>query len=150
MNYSYNWLKTLLEFEMDPHQLAERLTMIGHEVEEVKYLGEGLERVMVGRVLAVKPHPQADRLRLVTVDYAGADTVEVVCGAPNVMEGRNYPLALEGAVLPGGMEIKRARIRGIESCGMLCSEKELSLSEEASGLMELDDSLKPGMPMSLP
>jgi phenylalanyl-tRNA synthetase beta chain len=147
MNYSYNWLKTLLEFEMDPDQLAERLTMIGHEVEEVRYLGQGLERVMVGRVVAVKPHPQADRLRLVTVDYAGAEPVEVVCGAPNVMEGKNYPLALEGAVLPGGMEIKRARIRGIESCGMLCSEKELNLSEEASGLMELDDSLKPGMPL---
>ena len=147
MNLSYNWLKTLLDFEMDPRQVADRLTMIGHEVEDVQYLAEGLERVMVGRVLSIRPHPKADRLRLATVDYAAAEPVEVVCGAPNVMEGKNYPLALVGAILPGGMEIKEARIRGVESCGMLCSEKELRLSDEASGLMELDDSLQPGIPL---
>ncbi|MBN2288402.1 MAG: phenylalanine--tRNA ligase subunit beta [Candidatus Glassbacteria bacterium] len=147
MNLSYNWLKTLLDFDLDPHGLAERLTMLGHEVAGVQYLGEGLERVLVGRVLAVRPHPKADRLRLATVDYAGPGPVEVVCGAPNVMEGKNYPLALVGAVLPGGMEIKQARIRGVESSGMLCSEIELGLSDEASGLMELDGSLEPGIPL---
>ena len=147
MNLSFNWLKTLLEFEMDSRQVADRLTMIGHEVEEVEYLGQGLEQVRVGRVLSIRPHPKADRLRLVAVDYAGREPVEVVCGAPNVMEGRNYPLALVGAVLPGGMEIKKARVRGIESCGMLCSERELGLSDDVTGLMELDDSLKPGTPL---
>ena len=146
MNLSYNWLKTLLDFELNPRQVADRLTMIGHEVEEVEYLGQGLEQVRVGRVLSIRPHPKADRLRLVAVDYADREPVEVVCGAPNVMEGRNYPLALVGAVLPGGMEIKKARVRGIESCGMLCSERELGLSDDVTGLMELDDSLKPGTP----
>jgi len=144
MNLSYNWLKTLLDFKMDPHQVAERLTMIGHEVEDVRYLGQGLDRVVVGRVLSIGPHPKADRLRLVTVDYGGREPVEVICGAPNVMEGKNYPLAQVGAVLAGGMKITRAKIRGVESCGMLCSERELGFSDEAAGLMELEDSLEPG------
>ncbi|MEA2062185.1 MAG: phenylalanine--tRNA ligase subunit beta, partial [Gemmatimonadota bacterium] len=147
MNISYNWLKTLLDFNWDVQALAERLTMIGHAVEDVHYLGEGLGQVVVGRAVGVRPHPGADRLRLVTVEYGGPGPVEVVCGAPNVEEGKNYPLALAGSVLPGGMEIKKAKIRGVESCGMLCSEQELGFSEQAAGLLELDGSLEPGMPL---
>lgn len=148
MNVSYNWLKSLIDIDLSPQELASVLARIGHEVEEVLYLGAGLEKVVVGRAASLRPHPDADKLRLVTVDYGAGEGVEVVCGAPNVQAGNLYPLALEGAVLPGGFELKRTRIRGVESRGMLCSERELGLSEEASGLMELGPDLEPGTPLA--
>ncbi len=148
MDVSYNWLKSLIDFEIEPHELAERLTMSGHAVEEMQRLGEGLDDVVVARVVSLRPHPNADRLRLAQVDYGAQATVEVVCGAPNVAEGGAYPLAPEGAVLSGGFKIKKAKIRGVESRGMLCSRRELGLSEEASGLMELSGSLAPGTPLA--
>ncbi len=148
MDVSYKWLKSLVDFDIEPHELAERLTMSGHAVEEMHRLDEGLEDVVVARVVGLRPHPDADRLRLVEVDYGAEATVEVVCGAPNVAEGGTYPLAPEGAVLPGGFKIKKAKIRGVVSRGMLCSQKELGISDESSGLMELDGSLAPGTPLA--
>jgi len=148
MKISYNWLKSLIDFDLTPAELAERLTLNGQAVEELHRLGAGLDGVVVGRATAIRPHPGADRLRLVSVDYGEGRSVEVVCGAPNAAEGGTYPLALEGAVLAGGFEIKRAKIRGVESCGMLCSERELGISEDASGLMELDGALAPGTPLA--
>jgi len=147
MNISYKWLKTLIDFDLSPQELAARLTMLGHAVDELLYLGQGIEGVVVGRATALRPHPDADKLRLVTVDYGAGSTLEVVCGAPNVRQGGLYPLALVGTVLPGGFELKKAKIRGVESQGMLCSEKELGLSDESSGLLELDESARPGMPL---
>jgi len=144
MNISYNWLKSLIDFDLPPHELAERFTMSGHAVEEMSYLGEGLEGIVVGRADSIRPHPNADKLKLVVVDYGRGENVEVVCGAPNARVGGVYPLALEGTVLPGGFEIKKTKIRGVQSCGMLCSEAELGLSDDASGLMELDSALEPG------
>ncbi len=148
MDVSYNWLKSLVDFDIEPHELAERLTMSGHAVEEMHRLGEGLEDVVVARVVSLRSHPNADRLRLAEVNFGADSTVEVVCGAPNVAEGGTYPLAPEGAVLAGGFKIKKAKIRGVESRGMLCSQRELGISDDASGLMELDNSLEPGAPLT--
>jgi len=148
MNISYNWLKSLIDFDLDPHELAERLTMSGHEVEEMSYLGEGLEGIVVGRAAGIRPHPDADKLKLVEVDCGRGENVEVVCGAPNVKQGGLYPLALQETTLPGGFKIKKTKIRGVESCGMLCSEAELGLSDDAAGLMELDSGHEPGTPLA--
>ena len=148
MNISYKWLKSLLEFELTPQQVAERLTRIGHAVEELTYLGSGFESVLAARALKVSKHPNADKLKLVEADYGATETLEVVCGAPNVKEGGLYPLALSGARLAGGMTVEKVKIRGVESRGMLCSEKELGLSAESAGLMELDPVWKPGTPLA--
>ncbi len=82
MNISYNWLKSLIDFDLDPHELAERLTMSGHAVEEMSYLGEGLEGIVVGRAACIRPHPDADKLKLVEVDSGRGENVEVVCVRP--------------------------------------------------------------------
>ncbi|MEA1996058.1 MAG: phenylalanine--tRNA ligase subunit beta, partial [Gemmatimonadota bacterium] len=152
MNISYKWLKSLIDFDLAPQELAEKLTLIGHEVDELRFLGEAFEGLVVGRAEGIREHPGADKLKLVEVNCGaaleGGASIEVVCGAPNVKVGGLYPMAQEGAVLPGGFKIKRAKIRGVESRGMLCSERELGLSEEASGLMELDPGLAPGTPLA--
>jgi len=137
MNVSYRWLQALApDLEGTPEQLAERLTDLGYPVESLHRLSEGLGDIVVARVLEVRPHPNADRLRVCQVD-TGAGTVQVVCGAPNVEAGGWYPLAPVGATLPGGMEIRKARLRGEASEGMLCSEAELGLGRGRDGLMEL-------------
>jgi len=139
MRFNYRWLCEYLGFEPPLDELCRTLTMGGIEVEELLDLGAGHGRIVVGEALALEPHPQADRLRLVTVRHGegAGDVIKLVCGAPNVEVGRKYPLALEGATLPDGLTIKKTKIRGVESCGMLCSARELGLSEDADGLMEL-------------
>ena len=147
MNVSVKWLKEYVDFELSPEALAERLLMLGMEIESIKQLGEGLDRVVVGRINTVEKHPKADKLVLCNVDV-GADTdAQIVCGAPNAREGLIAPVALIGAQLPNGLTIKRANIRGEESQGMLCSEMELAISDEASGLMELPDDIQIGAPL---
>ncbi len=137
MNVTLNWLKTYIDFEFSPHELADRLTMLGVEVEAVKQLNTGLDGVVVGKIGAVGPHPNADNLVLCQVDVGKAEELQIVCGAPNVREGMLTPVATVGATLPIGLTIKPAQLRGEVSQGMLCSEKELGFSEDASGLMEL-------------
>ena len=137
MNVTLNWLKNYIDFEFVPSELADRLTMLGIEVEAIKQLGAELEGVVVGSVTAIRPHPNADKLVLCQVDIGEAEELQIVCGAPNVREGMLAPVATIGATLPIGLTIKRAKLRGEESHGMLCSEKELGLSEDAAGLMEL-------------
>ena len=144
MNVTLNWLKTYIDYEFSPSELADRLTMLGIEVEAVKQLGTGLDGVVVGRVDAVRPHPDADKLVLCQVDVGGTEPLQIVCGAPNVREGMFAPVATIGATLPIGLTIKRAKLRGEVSQGMLCSEKELGLSEDAAGLMELSTDISPG------
>ncbi len=148
MNVTQNWLKTYIDFDFSPNELAERLTMLGIEVESVKQLGTALEGVVIGKVDAIRPHPNADKLVLCQVDIGEADTLQIVCGAPNVYEGMFAPVATIGTALPTGITIKRAKLRGEESHGMLCSEKELDISDEAAGLMELSSDLSIGSPLT--
>ncbi len=146
MNVSYNWLRSIAPtIEEDPARLAERLGMLGAPVDEISVRGEGLRDVVVARVEEVRPHPNADRLRLCTVN-AGGDRLQVVCGAPNVVAGRFYPFAPIGAILPGGIEIRKAKIRGEYSEGMLCSAAELGLGRDHSGLLTLNGEWQPGAP----
>ena len=144
MNVTLNWLKEYIDFKFSPSELADRLTMLGIEVETIKQLGTGLEGVVVGKVNAVGPHSNADKLVLCQVDVGESENLQIVCGAPNVREGMLAPVATIGATLPIGLTIKSAKLRGEVSQGMLCSEKELGLSEDAAGLMELATDISVG------
>ena len=144
MNVTLNWLKTYIDFEFSPSELADQLTMLGVEVESIKQLGAELEGVVVGKVVSIKPHPNADKLVLCQVNTGETEELQIVCGAPNVREGMLAPVATIGATLPIGLTIKRAKLRGETSHGMLCSEKELGLSEDAAGLLELPPNISVG------
>ena len=148
MNVTLNWLKAYIDFEFSPSKLADRLTMLGVEVESVKHLGTELEGVIVGSVTSIRPHPNADKLVLCQVDTGETEELQIVCGAPNAREGMLAPVATIGATLPVGLTIKRAKLRGETSQGMLCSEKELGLSGDAAGLMELSTDIPLGTPLS--
>ena len=148
MNVTLNWLKTYINFALAPSELAERLTMLGIEVESIKHLGAELAGVVVGKVNAVTPHPNAEKLVVCQVDVGEAAELQIVCGAPNVQEGMQAPVATIGTALPNGLTIKRAKLRGTESHGMLCSEKELGLSDDAAGLMELPADFAAGTPLA--
>ncbi len=143
MIISYSWLKEFVDIPYSPEELADKLTLLGLEVASITPLGQGLTNVVVAQVMEVEPHPQADKLQVCSL-VAGDNKYTVVCGAPNVAVGQRVPLALEGCTLPGGMKIKHAKIRGVESQGMICSQKELGIGEDASGIMVLDESFKPG------
>ncbi len=148
MNISYRWLRELApEIQDEPEALAARLGMLGAPVEELARPGAGLGEVVVARVLRSRPHPNADRLTLCDVDAGGGEPVQVVCGAPNVEEGALYPFAPAGSSLPGGVELRRAKIRGEYSNGMLCSERELGLGRDGSGIMRLADAHTVGSPL---
>ena len=148
MNVTLNWLKAYIDFEFSPSELADRLTMLGVEVESVKHLGTELEGVIVGSVTSIRPHPNADKLVLCQVDTGETEELQIVCGAPNAREGMLAPVATIGATLPVGLTIKSAKLRGETSQGMLCSEKELGLSDDAAGLMELSTDIPLGTPLS--
>ena len=148
MNVTLNWLKNYIDFEYSASELADRLTMLGIEVESVKQPGAELEGVVVGSVNAIKPHPNADKLVLCQVDIGEPEELQIVCGAPNVREGMYAPVATIGTTLPNGLTIKRAKLRGETSQGMLCSEKELARSEDAAGLMELSTDIPIGTPLA--
>lgn len=135
MKLSEHWLRELVDPALSTAQLADLLTFGGIEVEAVEPVALAFDRVVVAEVLSVEKHPQADRLNVCQVN-AGAAPLTIVCGAPNVRAGMRVPAALVGARLPG-MEIKLAKVRGVESHGMLCSATELGLSDDASGLLEL-------------
>ena len=144
MNISYDWLKSLAPgLSESPDELAERLALLGAPVEEITPVAAGLEDLIIGQVKAVRGHPNADRLSLCEVDN-GEEVVQVVCGAPVIEEGGFYPFAPAGITLPGGLELRRAKIRGEYSNGMLCSEKELGLGRDASGIMLLSGDVTAG------
>jgi len=146
MKLSVTWLKSLAPVTWDADEIARRLTLAGLEVEGIERKRLQADGVVVGRVLDARPHPNADKLRLAKVD-AGGDVLDIVCGAPNCRAGITVALARIGAKLPGGLEIKRAKIRGEESFGMLCSASELGLSSASDGILELDDALQLGQPL---
>jgi phenylalanyl-tRNA synthetase beta chain len=143
MKVSLSWLKDYVTIEMDPADLAEALTMVGLEVESVSDRYGYLKSVYVGRIDAIAPHPSADKLRLCRVD-TGRQTISVVCGAPNIKTGMLSPIALPGTEFPEGFVLEKTMIRGQASEGMLCSEGELGLGEDRSGIMVLDPSLSIG------
>jgi phenylalanyl-tRNA synthetase beta chain len=137
MQFSESWLRSMVDARASTEELAQLLTMGGFEVEHVLAVAPPSSGIVVGAVLGVEAHPQADKLTLCRVDVGRGAAVEVVCGAPNVRAGMRAPCALPGARLPGGMEIKVAKVRGVASNGMLCSARELGLSQDHSGLLEL-------------
>jgi phenylalanyl-tRNA synthetase beta chain len=143
MKVSLNWLKDYVEIRMELKELTELLTMGGLEVGQVVQMGEGFEKVVVAEINSIRKHPNADRLTLVEAK-TDHEKVSIVCGATNIREGQKVPLALIGARLPNGMEIKKSKIRGVPSEGMLCSEIELGLGEDASGIMILPKDLTLG------
>lgn len=147
MKVTYNWLKEYVDFDLSPDQLAELLTMLGLEVEAMERIGEGFDDVVVAHVEEKRQHPNADKLSLCRVNN-GVEVLDVVCGAQNFKQSDTVVLAQIGAVLPGDFKIKKSKIRGEESCGMLCSEKELGLADDSAGIMILNDrSLVPGTPI---
>ncbi len=145
MIVTYNWLKEFVDFDYSAEELCDRLTMVGLEVDALEEIGGSLDSVVVARLESVDPHPDADRLTVCQVDN-GSETVQVVCGATNHRTGDLVAFAQPGSVLPGDFKIKKSKIRGQVSHGMLCSEKELGLSEEAAGIMILT----PGLPLGTP
>jgi len=147
MRVTYNWLKEFVDFEMSPAELAEKLTMAGLEVASLEDWGGRFAGIIVGEIVEELPHPKAERLRIYGVDL-GDGTVEVVSSAPNLRPGLKVPYAGPGTRLPDGTEVRRARIRGVWSEGMLCSEVELGLAPEAEGVMELPEDSEPGAPFA--
>ena len=137
MRISEAWLRESVNPDIKTPELVDQLTMAGLEVEGVDPAAGDFDGIVVGEVLEVKPHPNADRLSVCQVAIGVDEPLQIVCGAPNVHEGMRAPTALIGATLPGDFRIKNSKLRGEESFGMLCSQKELGLSEDAEGLMEL-------------
>jgi phenylalanyl-tRNA synthetase beta chain len=144
MKVSEQWLREWVDPPLSSHELAAQLTMAGLEVDRVEPAAPPFEQVVVGRVVALIQHPDADRLRVATVDIGQAEPLQIVCGAPNVAVEMYAPTALIGAVLPGGLAIKKSKLRGVESQGMLCSAKELGLAESSDGLLPLPANSRPG------
>ncbi|MCO7469249.1 phenylalanine--tRNA ligase subunit beta [Stenotrophomonas maltophilia] len=138
MKFSENWLRSHVPTTASRDELSAVLTAIGLEVEEVTALGDGLQHVVVARIVETERHPEADRLQVCRVDAGQAELLQIVCGAPNARPGLVAPLAMVGAQI-GELKIKPAKLRGVESNGMLCSAKELGLDNDASGLLELPD-----------
>ncbi|NCF21242.1 MAG: phenylalanine--tRNA ligase subunit beta, partial [Haliea sp.] len=136
MNISEQWLREWVSPELSTEELAHQITMAGLEVDAIDPVAGAFSRVVVAEIISADQHPDADKLRVCQVN-TGSETVQVVCGAPNARAGLKAPLATVGAVLPGDFEIKRAKLRGVESQGMLCAEQELGLSDASEGLMEL-------------
>ncbi len=147
MQISLDWLKELIDFDLDVETLTHKLTMIGLECEATPLIGS-LEKIVVCKVIASETHPNAANLKVCQVDCGGEEAVTIVCGAPNVRKGMKAPLALPGAVLGGEYKIKSIDKYGVTSDGMLCSEAELGLSDDQTGIMRLERSLKIGAPIA--
>jgi phenylalanyl-tRNA synthetase beta chain len=146
MIVTYNWIKEFVDCDLPAEELSHLLTMLGLEVERMEIVGGGMDDVVVAQVVEKAQHPNADKLSLCQVSD-GRETVTVVCGAQNFKQGDKVALAKIGAVLPGDFKIKRSKIRGEESFGMLCSEKELAISTESAGIMILPESYQLGTPL---
>ncbi|HJR41301.1 MAG TPA: phenylalanine--tRNA ligase subunit beta [Gemmatimonadaceae bacterium] len=146
MNASYEWLKALVPFELGPAQLRDLITSRTVTVDEIVPLRSDLRDVVVGLVVDAEHHPNADHLWVTRVDAGTGELLDVVCGAPNVRAGKRYPFAPAGSTLPGGLKLEKRKIRGAISNGMLCSARELGLSDEHQGILQLDTDAPPGTP----
>ncbi len=148
MRVPYTWLREYCDPGIGPEELAERLAMTGTEVERVGTVGPpSPENFVVGKVVAVEPHPDADRLSVCTVDTGDGERT-IVCGAPNVAAGQSVPVALPGATMPGGQKLGKAKLRGVASEGMILSAAELEIGEGADGILVLEDGLAPGQALA--
>src|SRR5690606_31368420 len=157
MKISLNWLRDYVATDLDADALAELLTMSGLEVEAVERTGPALDGVVVGHVLDTRPHPNADRLTLCDVDLGDDEPLQIVCGAPNVAPGQKVAVATVGATLmlpdretgaPTPVEIRRSKIRGEVSNGMICAEDELGLGDDHAGILVLDEDAEVGEPFA--
>ena len=137
MKISENWLRTWVNPAIDSDKLSDQLTMLGLEVDDLTPAAKPFTGVVVGEVLTVEQHPDADRLRVTTVNIGTGEPLQIVCGAPNVRAGMKAPVATIGAVLPGDFKIKKGKLRGVESQGMLCGASEIDLEDKIDGLLEL-------------
>ncbi|MDF8365412.1 phenylalanine--tRNA ligase subunit beta [Achromobacter anxifer] len=144
MQFPESWLRTLVNPAIATEELAHRLTMAGLEVEDTVPAAPAFSGVVVGHIVEIAPHPDADKLRVCKVDDGSGELLQIVCGAPNAAAGLKVPLARVGAELPGGMKIGVAKMRGVQSSGMLCSARELGLSQDHAGLLELPADMTPG------
>ncbi|MFW6766106.1 phenylalanine--tRNA ligase subunit beta [Acinetobacter pittii] len=145
MKISENWLRTWVNPTIDSETLSDQLTMLGLEVDELAPVAKPFTGVVVGEVLTVEQHPDADRLRVTTVNIGSGEPLQIVCGAPNVRAGMKAPVAMIGAVLPGDFKIKKGKLRGVESQGMLCGASEIDLEDKIDGLLELPDDAPVGV-----
>ena len=151
MRVSYKWLQDYVDLTLSPGDLADRLTLVGLAVEGIEEPGQGITRVFTGRILSINPHPNADRLTVCQVDTGGSEPIQIVTGATNISVNDVVPVAVEGAKLAGGLTIKKSKLRGVESRGMMCSGDELGLdpktmpADQARGVMILPGDTLPGL-----
>ena len=148
MLISLSWLREFVPYEGSVQDLGDRLTMLGLELEGLHDPFAGIAQVVVGHVLTCQKHPESDHLSICGVDIGTGETLSIVCGAPNVAQGQKVPVAPVGSTLPGGLEIKKAKLRGVVSLGMICSERELGLSEAHEGILVLPESCRVGQPLT--
>ncbi|NLY41320.1 MAG: phenylalanine--tRNA ligase subunit beta [Desulfovibrionales bacterium] len=148
MLLSLSWLREFVPYTGEVSALADTLTMLGLEVEEVRNPFAALDTLVVGHVVKCAAHPESDHLSVCRVDIGAEAALDIVCGAPNVAAGQKVPVAPVGTIMPDGLEIKKAKLRGQTSCGMICSERELGLGEGHAGIMILDADLQPGIKLS--
>lgn len=152
MNISYNWLKEYADFNLTPEELGAALTSIGLEtggIEEVESIRGGLRGIVIGKVLTCEEHPNSDHLHITTVDLGNGEPTQIVCGAPNVAAGQTVVVATVGTVLYDGdqeFQIKKSKIRGVESFGMICAEDEIGIGKSHDGIIVLNEEVKPGTP----
>src|SRR5215510_10274722 len=148
MKFSVNWLREFVDLPKNPEDIAELLTRAGIEIKRIETRGANVANVVVSQITASSRHPNADRLSVCEVDDGSGTKRQIVCGATNYKAGDRVPLALPGAKLPNGTEIRKSKLRGVDSEGMLCSPIELGLGEEASGLLILSPDAKVGAPIA--
>jgi len=149
MRVPLSWLHEYVRPDLDAAALASRLALTGTEVERVSHHGvPSADGFVVGKVLSAEQHPDADRLRVCSVDLGGEEPAQIVCGAPNVAAGQTVAVARPGALMPDGTRLRKAKLRGVESAGMILSEPELEIGAEGRGIMVLDDALVPGTPLA--
>lgn len=155
MRISLNWLKKYIDVSISPQELADRLTMVGLEVENIEFLGEKFNHFVVGEVIEVRKHPNADKLTVCSVNI-GSERIQIICGAPNVAVGQKVAVGLVGAEIPQNQhdpngkpfKLSQVKIRGVESFGMICSEYELGIGDDRDGIMVLDSSAQVGLSLS--
>ncbi len=147
MKVPFTWLREFVDYDGSPWELSEILTMGGLEVESVDVVGEEFSQIVVGEVLSVDKHPNADKLFVCKVDV-GDEVLDIVCGAPNVRKGIKVPVARPGVTIPNGLKIKKAKIRGVYSYGMILSGEEMGIEESSEGIYELDESAEVGKPLT--
>ncbi|MDO5536586.1 MAG: phenylalanine--tRNA ligase subunit beta, partial [Desulfovibrionaceae bacterium] len=141
MLLSLSWLREFVPYEGTAEALADRLTMLGLELEELVHPFKDIESIVVGKVVECAPHPNSDHMHVCRVDAGQGELLPIVCGAPNVAAGQTVAVATVGTAMPGGLVIKKAKLRGEPSYGMICSEREMGLSDNHDGILVLPDTL---------